>query len=182
MAKLVSKTYGDALFALAMEKNTIDVLYEEVLSLQSVLNEHEELIKLINHPKIIKEEKIKIVDKIFKNRISEELIGFLTLIVTKDRFTDIQDILVYFTDEVKEYKKIGVAYVTSAVSLSEEQKQLIKKRLLETTDYESMEMHYKVDDTIVAGLIIRIGDRVIDSSVKTKLQSLSKQLYKIQMT
>ena len=57
MAKLVSKTYGDALFELALETNKLDVMLEEVKSISVALCESEELTRLMNHPKIVKEEK-----------------------------------------------------------------------------------------------------------------------------
>ena len=82
---------------------------------------------------------------------------------------------------MKEVKKIGVAHVTTALELTDEQKEQIVKRLLETTAYESFEMTYAVDKSLIGGMVIRIGDRVVDSSIKTKLYELSKDLKKIQV-
>ena len=73
MAKLVSKTYGDALFELALEENKIDSLQEEVIVVLDVLAENQDLGKLMNHPKIAKEEKTALVEEIFKGRVSMEL-------------------------------------------------------------------------------------------------------------
>ena len=58
----------------------------------------------------------------------------------------------------------------------------MEKRLLETTRYHSFDMDYKVDPSILGGLIIRIEDRVVDSSLKTQLDKLTKQLSKIQLS
>ena len=71
--------------------------------------------------------------------------------------------------------------MTSAMELSEKQKENVKARLLETTEYEQFEMHYNVDAAIIGGMIIRIGDRVVDSSVKTKLEKLTRELSQIQL-
>ena len=60
MAKLVSKTYGDALFALAVEEHMVDPLYEEAQAVAQILRENTELTRLMNHPKIEKEEKVRI--------------------------------------------------------------------------------------------------------------------------
>ena len=60
MAKLVSKTYGDALFAVAVEENKMDLFFTEVQDVLEVLRTNEELSRLMNHPKIIKEDKVKI--------------------------------------------------------------------------------------------------------------------------
>ena len=181
MAKLISKTYGDALFELAVEKDKVDVLLEEIEQLQEVLSKNDEFGRLMNHPKIIKEEKIQVAKDVFEGRISEELLGFLTIVITKDRYKDIDAILDYFVAEVKRYKGIGIATVTTAVPLKEEQCKKIEQKLLDTTEYTKMEMHYQLDESLIGGMVVRIGDRVVDSSIKTKLSELQKEVLKVQL-
>lgn len=182
MAKLVSKTYGEALFELALEENKVDVFLEEILGVKKVLEDNQDFSKLLNHPKILKEEKIQVLENVFKGRISDELTGFLDLIITKDRYRDLDSILEFFLTQVKKHKGISVAYVTTAVELREVRKKQIEQKLLETTGSRQMEMHYSVDKGLIAGAVIRIGDRVVDSSVKSKLGDLQRQLLKIQLT
>ena len=182
MAKLVAKTYGEALFEFAISENKIDVLLEEAVGLKQVFEENEELLKLLNHPKIAKDEKIKVIEDVFNNNISDDMVGFLILIVKKDRHKDILDILSYFVSKVKEYKKIGIAYVTTAVDMSDTQKKAVEDKLISTTSYETFEMNYLVDSSLMGGMIIRIGDRVVDSSIKSKINELSKSLYNIQLS
>lgn len=181
MAKLVSTTYGDALFELALEENKIDSVSEEVTFLKDVLKENDELLKIMNHPKVPKEEKVSLVQKIFTNQISDDLVGFLTVVVTKGRYNEIFEIFDYYEAKVREYKNIGVAKVTSAVELSAEKKQQIEERLLAITKYTSFQMDFHVDESIIGGLIIKIDDKVVDNSIKTKLETMSRQLSKIQL-
>ena len=181
MAKLISKTYGDALFELAVEKDKVDVLLQEIEQLKAVLSENEDFGRLMNHPKIIKEEKIQVAKDVFTGRVSDELLGFLTIIISKDRYKDIDAILDYFIAEVKRYKGIGIATVTTAVPLKEEQCKKIEQKLLDTTQYTKMEMHYNLDESLIGGMVVRIGDRVVDSSIKTKLSELQKELLKVQL-
>ena len=181
MAKLISKTYGDALFELALEENRIDDYVAEVDAMLTIFRDNPELSKLLNHPKISKEEKITVVGQIFEGKISKELLGLINLIVEKDRNNAMEDIFKYFIDRVKEYKNIGVAKVTSAVELSDAQKSQVEKRLLETTGYVKFEISYDVDKDLIGGMVIRIGDRVVDSSIRTRLYELTKELNKIQM-
>ena len=155
MAKLVSKTYGDALFEVAVEENRLDDIYEEVNTVIAALQDNPDLNKLMNHPKIDKDE--------------------------KGRYNDLDKVLEYFVERVKEFKHIGVCYVTSAMELSDTQKANVEKKLLDTTKYVHFEMHYTVDSSIIGGMVIRIGDRVVDSSVKTKLYDLTRELSKIQL-
>ncbi|MCM1468274.1 MAG: ATP synthase F1 subunit delta [Alistipes sp.] len=181
MAKLVKAAYGDALFELAVEENKTDVLLEEAQAILKAFSENGELVKFLNHPKIETTKKQEVIENIFKNFVSGDMIGFLTLVVSKGRYNDIPGILSYFTDKVKEYKHIGVAYVTSASSLSDRQKEEVEAKLLKTTGYKSFDMNYQVDKELIGGMVIRIGDRVVDSSIKTKLSELTKELLKIQL-
>ncbi len=181
MAKLVSKTYGDALFELALEDGKLDLFFEEAQTVMDIFKENDEFVKLLNHPKIGKDDKVQVVENVFKERISAPFTGFMVLMVKKDRQREFLPVMQYFIDRVKEYKKIGIAYVTAAITLSEEQKNRVESKLLATTEYESLEMHYDVDVDLVGGMVIRIGDRIVDSSIKTKLAELSKNLTKIQL-
>ena len=163
MAKLVSKVYGDALFETAMEKELVDTLYEETSALLPILQDNPELFSVLGNPQIVKEEKVTLLHQVFSGKIAEELMGFLSI------------------QRVKEFKKIGAAYVTSAVELGAEQKAALEKRLLETTGYVQFEMHYDVDMSLLGGMVIRIGDRVVDSSIKTRLYELKKELSALQL-
>ena len=178
MAKLISKTYGEALYELALEENKVDSFTEEIRILQQILAENQDLSRLINHPKIVKEEKLQVMRNIFEGKMDKE---FLSLIITKDRYNEIDSILQYFLDQVKELKGIGVVYVTTAEALKVPQRELVIAKLLETTKYQQMEMHYTVDKSLIGGMVIRIGDRVVDSSIKSKLDALQKKLMKIQL-
>ena len=181
MAKLISKTYGEALFELAVEENKTDVFWEEVNVVIEALKQNEDFYKLLNHPKISKEEKSQVVENVFKGRVSDEITGFLTLIISKERYKELDAILEYFISRVKEEKGIGTAYVATAVPLNEIQKAQVMEKLLSTTKYNEMEMVYSVDESLIGGMVIRIKDRVVDSSIKTKLSEIKKQLYKIQI-
>ncbi len=181
MAKLVSKVYGDALFELAVESDRIDEFYEESEEIIKILEENSDLPKMMCHPKIDKEEKIEVVENIFKGRISDEIVGLMVMVIEKDHFKNMEDIFSYYIDSVKEYKNIGVAYVKSPMELSDKQKKEIEKKLLDTTDYVKFEMNYEIEPDLIGGLVIRIGDRIVDSSIKTKIYELSKTMSKIQL-
>lgn len=181
MAKLVSKTYGDALFGLAVEENRVDEFSNEVAVIRQVLADNPEFEKILVHPEIPKEHKLDLVEKVFKGQVSDDLTGFLRIVVTKGRYKDLPAIFAYFTSKVKEYNKTGVAEVVSAAPLNGEQKKKIEQKLLDTTRYETMEIEYKVDEGAIGGLMIRIGDRIVDSTIRSKLAALTGSLMKISL-
>ncbi len=181
MAKLISKTYGEALFELAVEEGKVDSFVEEIRTVREALAKNPQFDALMAHPKIPKDEKSALVSNVLKGRISDELAGFFKLLVEKDRYKDKDAILDFFQNKVKEVKGIGTAYVTTAEALREDQKWFVEQKLLTTTKYKQMEMHYAKDPSLIGGMVIRIGDRVVDSSIRTKLSDLHRQLLKIQI-
>lgn len=181
MAKLISKTYGDALFDIAVENKKTDVFFEEVKGLKTVLLEHSELLKFLGHPDIELSEKLTVLENVFHGRISDEIVGLMRIAVAKGRGSELMNILDYFIARIKEFKKIGVASVTSASELSEEQKTKIVEKLLSSTSYKEFEMSYAVDSSLIGGVVIRIGDRVVDGSVRNKLMNLKRELSGIQL-
>ena len=186
MAKLVSKTYGEALFEIAMEAGTgdgnkLDILYEEVGEVKTILQDNSDFNKFLMHPGIPKQDKLVAMENVFKGKVSDELTGLLRIVIQKERYGDIQSIFDCFIDLVKEQKGIGVAHITSAVELSESQKKAVVDRLLETTQYSCIEPEFAVDAELIGGMIIRIKDRVVDSSVRSKIYDLKRQLLQIQL-
>ena len=181
MAKLVSKTYGDALFELAIEEKKEDVLLEEAELVKKILVENVDFVKMMNHPQISREDKEAVIENIFKGRVSDDMTGLLKLLVQNGRFVEIESVVDYFIAKIKDYKKIGIAYVVTPLALSDAQKSEIEKKLLETTEYEKMEMSYDIDESLIGGMTIRIKDRVIDSSIKAKLKKLTKDLKQIKL-
>ncbi len=186
MAKLVSKTYGEALFEIAMEdaaspEAKAQEFLSEIRQIRSLLAQNPDFDKLMLHPGIPKQEKLEAMRAVFGGRASDEITGFLETVIAKERYGSLPDIFQYFEDKVKEMSHIGVAHVTTAMQLDEEQKAKVRAKLLETTDYRTMEINYAVDASLIGGMVIRINDRVVDSSVRTKLDELTKQLLQIQL-
>lgn len=181
MAKLVSKTYGEALFEIAMEADKADALLAEVKQVGSILKENPEFDKLMMHPGVPKADKLTAMENVFKGRVSDELTGLMGIVIQKERYGELQEIFAYFISRVKEAKGIGVAYITSAVPLTKEQQAATVAKLLETTKYRNIETNFKVDESLIGGMVIRINDRVVDSSVRSKLNDLTRQLLQIQL-
>ena len=87
MAKLVSKTYGEALFELAMEAGPVkaDEMLSQVQQIRKILKDNPEFDKLMMHPGIPKQEKMQVMENVWKGKVSDELAGFLQIVITKER-------------------------------------------------------------------------------------------------
>ena len=181
MAKLVPGTYGDALFELSVESGKTDIFLDEAKAVIEVLSANEEFNRMMNHPKIVKEDKISTIEAVFKGRISDELVGLMVQLVLKGHTNEMKNVFEHFVHRAKEYKHIGTAYVTTVVELNEIQKYDLEQKLKETTSYEKFEINYSIDSSLIGGMVIRIGDRVVDSSVATRLANMTKRLKNLQI-
>ncbi len=122
MAKLVSKVYGDALFEESIEKQSVDTLFHEVKALLAIWRENRELAELLDNPKIVKEEKIGIITNIFAGRVSDDLMGFLAVIVDKGRQKDIPAICTYLNlrpEEISSVIKEQIERYSSQLDVSD---------------------------------------------------------------
>jgi F-type H+-transporting ATPase subunit delta len=181
MAKLISNTYAEALFELAVESNKTDDFYAQIDMLEKLFSDNPEFIHLLNHPHITKEEKLDAIEKTLKGRVDDEIVGLLRVVTEKDRAGEIGAIFGNFRRKVYDFKKIGVVYITSAADLNEAQKKKIEDKLLKTTGFNSLETHYSVDEKLIGGMVIRIGDRVVDSSVRSKIGKMTSELRKVSL-
>lgn len=181
MAKLIEKVYAQALLKLAVEEDKVIIFSEEVKAVKQALAENKELGKLMKHPDIAKQEKEKILENIWDGRISREVIGLMLLLLEKGHYEQVPLVFDYFLKKAREIQRIGIAYIKTAILLSEEQREKVRERLLETTSYHTLEAHFDVDESIIGGMIIRIDNRVLDSSIKTRLKKLSRKLYQLKI-
>ena len=158
------------------EKNNLIDALEEIKLLKNILLENDEIIELLDSPKLDDEEKTAFIKGIFENHISVDSLGFLLTVIEKKRQAELLPIVDYVIDCIKELLLIGKATITTALELDDAKKERIVDELLKTSHYKSLEVEYVVDNSIIGGIVIRIGDRVVDSSVKTRIEKMRKML------
>lgn len=180
MAKLVLRPYATALFEIAEEQSATSEFAEQVSIIIGTIDENPEFMQLLLNPKITQNEKIELIDKIFKDKVADEITGILTIIVQKGRQSLLVDILKEFLEMVDEYHGIVKATVTSAVELNNNQLAQIKTKIQSTTD-KQIQLHTEVDSSLIGGMIIRVGDNVVDASIAGRLRELKEGLTNLRL-
>ena len=171
MAGIVAKNYCDALFALAQEEQKLDV-YKEQLDLvaDSVKADHNFRAVMV-HPKINKEEKKTMLSTIYANSVDHMILNFLKLLVDKGRFSKIEEIRHEFTKAYNDYFNIQVVYVKSATELKADEVAKLKTKL-EAKLNKKVDFKLSVDESLIAGVRIKINDQLIDNTARTRLERL----------
>ena len=111
MAKLAATKYSEAIFELAVQEGRVDEFYNEAEVILKECSENDEISKLLNHPKVSKEDKEHFIEDTFGRVISKEMTGLLVLMIAKDRHKDIVETLNMFMAKVLEYKKLSLIHI-----------------------------------------------------------------------
>ena len=164
--------------SLALENDKLDTIWEEVRMIRQILSENPTFVKTICHPEITKQDQIKLLDDAFKGKVSDEVMGFFHVLADKKRL----NVLEYFDRSAKEYKKIGVVYVTVPMELTKAQQDKIRERILEVSSYETLEMHVETDASLLGGMVIRIGDEILDNSIRSKMEHMARKINQIKLS
>ena len=180
MAKLVVKRYATALFDIAKSEGKMATYENEVKVIIKALQDEPDFMAVLGNHKVTVEEKINLIENIFTDKIENSILGLLVLLVKKGRQVEIINVLEAFLERINKEAGIVKATVTSAIALNDAQVEAIKAKL-EASTKSKIELETIVDKGIIAGLVIRVGDKVVDASIKGEMQTLKKQLSDIRL-
>ncbi len=178
MAELVSKTYSEAIFNIALEEGRLSDIQNEFEFVASILNEYPDFYEILKTPKINATEKKAVLQDAFGDKISQTLLNFLKIIIDKKRGTEILEIKADFDDRIDRQMGIAKATVESVVALSDEQLNILTSNLNRITGKE-IRISTKINPELLGGMVVKVGDKVIDGSVKFKLEGMLESLTQI---
>ena len=180
MAGLISRRYAEALFRLAVEKDCVDKYDSQVRLVREALSCDSEVIRVINNPQISSDVKLKILISAFKDSADDDILGLLSVVFRKNRESELTDILDTFLSKVRDYKGFITAEVESAAALDDKRLEQIKNKLSDKLN-KQVEIEAKVVPELIGGLKITVSGQVIDSSIKSQIDSMKKVLNEIQL-
>ena len=171
-----SRSYAIALYELSIENSELDRVEEGIKSLDKLLNENSDFRAMILNPTVSKDDKRNVISIIAdKNNFSKLLKNFLGFIAIKNRLFFLDKIIDSFLNLVSKNKGELKAKIVSSKKLSIEEQKKIQNELSE--DFKSqLNINYEYDPDLIAGLIIQIGSVMVDTSIKTKLKKLEKNM------
>lgn len=175
MAKLVTKRYATALFDIAKEQGAMEEYKNQATMMRDLFVTEQDYVAVISHPSVLLDDKIGMIEAAFKGKVADELVGLLVLVIKKERQEFIVAILNAFIDMANKEAGIVKATVTSAVALNEDQLAQIKANIEKSTK-KQIELESLVDASIMGGLVIRVGDKVVDGSIKGQMTALQSTL------
>lgn len=173
MSNAVAKHYAVALFEVANKKNELEQVESNVTDIAEILKAQPEFVTFLTHPLIASENKKKTIEAVFGGRVATTTLNVLYLLIDNNRADLIREIGEEYVRLANEARNIVDATVKSAVELSPEQVIEVAAQFSKLTG-KTVRVHPTVDPSILGGIIVRIGDRVYDGSVKSKLDRFKR--------
>lgn len=165
--------YATALFELALEDKAIDPVKQDLDRFDTLIAASPDLARLVRSPAFGADEQLKALSAILaKAGISGIAANFLRVIATNRRLFAVRDMIRGYRTLVARYKGEVTAEVTVAERLSGENLEALKSALKSVTGGKDIDLEVKVEPAIIGGLIVKLGSRMIDSSLRTKLNAI----------
>ena len=176
--QLIATRYAKSLFELN-EQNKLDnsVVWQNLENIKIILESSKELYEALVNPIISAGDKEAVINSIFEKDTGETMRNFLKLLVRKNRFNLIFDVVKIYNSLLDKLNNISKVEVVSAIELNDEYKNQIKEKLAQVLNKEII-VSYDVNNSILAGLVYKMGDDVFDTSLAGKIDRFKNAIIK----
>lgn len=181
LAGQVAQKYAQAICQLAAEKGMLEEVEKQLKVVEDTIAGHSDMANLFYHPRVPGAVKKDTVTKIFGDDLSDFVRNFLLLLVDKRRELALVPIIREYVNLANEARNIQVADVTTAMPLSDVQRAALASKLSALTG-KNVVLRTRLDQRIISGVVVKMGDKLIDGSVARQLAALKAALTKTEVT
>jgi F-type H+-transporting ATPase subunit delta len=169
---VIARRYARAVYKLSYARETVEDVLADLGAFAALFREREALRRFLAHPAIPFDDKLSVIKKIVAN---DTVRDFLEFLIGRDRLTLLPAIFAEFREVYRKDEGIVAARMTSAMPMPED----IKKRLaaaVESMTGKRVQLEAVVDEDVIGGMSLRIGDRVIDATLATRLKEIREAM------
>ncbi len=170
--------YAKALIDLAVEQGIVEQVHTDMQLLANTCEENRSLVNMLQSPIVAHYKKFAVLRDIFKSRVSPVSFSIFEIITRKNREEILFDVAKEFHVLYNEYKGIQTAQVVTTIPVDATLREQFKAMVVEISGKQQVELTEKVDPSLIGGFVLKIKDKLIDESVKGKLQALKYQFSK----
>lgn len=168
----VVEPYAEALMSLAKSQNLTEQIGEDMRSLLSALQGSQELREVLGSPIIAEEKKKAILRQIAGEGVQPYTLNFLMLLADRRRILFLEGIGKQYLALLRQMNQTVLGEVTSAVELTEAQRQTVTEKVKAMTGAQQVELETKIDPDLIGGVIIKVGSQVVDASLRGQLRRI----------
>lgn len=170
----VASRYAKSLIDLAQEENVLELVKNDIELFIKTCRANPTLRAVLKNPIISPGKKVNILEAVFDDSLNSLILSFFRIVITKGRSVALFAIAKEFINEYNAFKNVVKATVTTAVSLSEENKEKIESIVSQVT-HGPVVLIEKIDPKLIGGFILKVGDKQVDTSIFNQLQKLKKE-------
>lgn len=170
----IARRYAEAMFGLALKQNSVDRTLDDVQGIADLFK-HRKLAYLLREPKIPAQRKETVLRQQLESRVLPTSLNLTLLVVQRELVDAMPNIARELERLVLDYRQEAVAQVTTAAPL-DEALQTVVRQALEKATGKHIIMQTRIDPSIMGGVVARVGDQVIDGSIRYRLSALQRDL------
>ncbi len=167
--------YAKSIIDLAVEKNQLEEVYNDMKYLQALLKASRETVNLLKSPVIPSATKAKALTAVTQGKVGAMTAAFNNLLIQKTRENVLPEIVEAFIDGYNQIKGIHKVKLTTAIEISEEVKASIKEKIKQDTSIQNIELSTVVREDIIGGFILEYNNNLVDGSILRDLKDVQKQ-------
>lgn len=174
----LKQEYGGALYLLCEEEKISEACLSQLMTLRDVLSQNEDYYRFMDAPTVSKAEKLTALEQAFGGNVHPYILNLLKILAENGYFSFFGACCDEFAQRYNADRNICIAKITSAVPLTEEQQQRLREKL-EREVGKTVEMQVTVDPTLLGGIRVEIDGRLLDGTVRNKINSIRDNLKKM---
>lgn len=168
----VAARYAKSLIDLAQEQGIVENLANDMQVFQKTLAENRSLGVLLKNPIIRNAKKWAIINAVFGSRLNALTMTFFHIVAQKGRDNILEEIAIQFVRQYDRLKGVERATVVTTTPLTDTLRQELKAKVQSLTRAKTVELDEKIDNKLIGGYVLRVGDRQVDASIRSQLNDL----------
>jgi F-type H+-transporting ATPase subunit delta len=170
--------YAKSLIDIAQEQNVLDAVLGDMELMHKVSDSNPDLVTMLKSPIVKGDKKMAVLNAIFEGKVQKITLAFTDLLVKKGREFFLPEIASAFVSQYKELKNIKTVHLTTAVAIDEDLKQMIRNKVAASVQDGHVELETKVNEELIGGFMLEVGDKLFDASVRRDLIDIRNQFTK----
>ena len=175
MSSKAGSRYAKSLIDLSTEQNALEEIKNDMVFFEQVVDDNSELEAILKNPIVPLDKKAGILNDLFGSKVHQITNSFLKLVVNKGRAAILFDTAKQFNAQYNAIKGIVTAEVTSAIALTEASKAEVVALVKKEIGANEVIVKEKVDEKLIGGFILKVGDKQFDASIASGLNKLKKE-------
>lgn len=175
----LASRYAKSLIDLAKEQNSLDAVLKDIELLKGVCQSNPDFVLMLKSPVVKGDKKIALIKLLFEGKIGAVTLGFVELMIKKGREFYLPEIVNAYVAQDNEIRNVKTVHLTTATAIDAQLTNLIESKVAASVkDGGTIALKTSVDESLIGGFILEIGDKFFDASVRRDLNDIKKQFTK----